>query len=287
MPLYERHPVSMPVIRPVLVAALEGWIDAGLGAATAMAGLLAEIPTETLATFDTDEFLDQRARRPTAVIVDGVMESLTWPEIQLRVGEDLEGHSIAFLVGPEPDIHWRVFVDAIMELAIDLDVRMLVGLGAFPAPTPHTRPVRLAATSTDGEIAHKIGFVQGSIEVPAGVEAALEMAFRDAGITAVGLWARVPHYASGMPYPAASAALVDGLVSVAGLSIDSSELHSAGDSARTHVEELIAENPKHMEMVRQLEKTMDATEGNALDLGIVPSGDEIAAELQRYLNNER
>ncbi len=45
MPLYERHPVSKPVIQPVLVAALEGWIDAGLGAATAMAGLLAEIPT--------------------------------------------------------------------------------------------------------------------------------------------------------------------------------------------------------------------------------------------------
>ncbi len=287
MPLYQRRSISKTVEEPVLVVALEGWIDAGMAAATAMAGMLAEIPTETLATFDTGDLLDQRARRPTAVIVDGVMEALSWPEIELRVGEDLDGNSIAFLTGPEPDIHWSMFVESVLELAHDLRVRMMVGLGAFPAPAPHTRPVRIAATSSSEEIALKIGFVQGSIEVPAGIEAALEMAFRREEISAVGLWARVPHYASGMPYPAASAALVDALVAVTGLSIDSSALHSAGDSARTHIDELIAENPKHHEMVRQLESTMDATEGNALDLGIVPSGDEIAAELQHYLNGER
>ena len=86
-----------------------------------------------------------------------------------------------------------------------------MGLGAFPAPVPHTRPVRLASTATTQELAAQVGFVPGTIDVPAGIHAALERGFADAGIPAVGLWARVPHYVAAMPYPAASAALLDGL----------------------------------------------------------------------------
>jgi predicted ATP-grasp superfamily ATP-dependent carboligase len=286
MALYARQPARQPD-QPVLVVALEGWVDAGLGATSATTALLGSIPTEVLATFDGDDLIDQRARRPVLRIVDGVNAGLTWPEIRLLVGEDRTGNDIVLLVGPEPDLHWRPFVASVVELAQELGVRLAVGLGAFPAAAPHTRPVRLAATATTPELASRVGVVPGTLEVPAGIEGALEEGFAATDIPAVGLWARVPHYVSAMPYPAASAALVDGLASVAGLTLESAGLHSAADVTRSRVDELIAQSSEHKAMVSQLEDNIDAAEGTPLDLGTLPSGDEIAAELERYLRGER
>lgn len=286
MALYTIERTTTELEHPVLVVSLEGWVDAGLGAATATANLLSAIPTETVATFDSEELIDYRARRPVMRIEEGVNAGLSWNGIQLRAGRDRTGEHVAFLIGPEPDLRWRGFVDAVVELAGNLGVRLAVGLGAFPAPAPHTRPVKLAATATSRELASRVGFVTGSLEVPAGIESALEQGFARAGIPAVGLWARVPHYVAAMPYPAASAALIDGLAAVGGLSIDSSALHAAADDTRRRVDELIAQSDEHTAMVRQLEASIDAVEGNPLDLGEVPSGDEIAAELERYLRGE-
>jgi proteasome assembly chaperone (PAC2) family protein len=137
---------------PVLVICLEGWIDAGLGANLAIGALLSTITTEVLATFDTEYFIDQRARRPIVRISDGVTAELTWPEIQLRYGHDGDGADIIFLVGPEPDFHWSDFVDVVTDAAGRFDVRMVVGLGAFPAPTPHTRPVRIIGTAPEASV---------------------------------------------------------------------------------------------------------------------------------------
>ncbi len=288
MSLYERHGGRQPE-RPVLVVALEGWVDAGLGADGAISSLLSAEPTELVATFDGEALIDQRARRPVAHIAHGVNEGLTWPTIQLRLGTDRAGADVCYLVGPEPDFRWRQFVSDVVELSGRLGVRMAVGLGAFPAPAPHTRPIRLAATAppASAELVPRIGIVQGEIDVPSGVWGALELAFGDAGITAVGLWARVPHYVSGMTFPAASAALLDGLAAIAGLSVDSIELHTAADAARRQVDELIAKSAEHSQLVRQLERNVDAAEGNPLDVGQIPTGDELAAELERYLRDER
>jgi hypothetical protein len=286
MALYARQSSRQPD-RPVLVIALEGWVDAGLGATSATSALLGSIPTEVLATFDGDDLIDQRARRPVLRIVDGLNAGLNWPEIRLLVGEDRTGNDMLFLVGPEPDLHWRPFVAGVVELAGELGVRLAVGLGAFPAAAPHTRPVRLAATATTPELASRVGVVPGTMEVPAGIEAALEEGFAATEIPAVGLWARVPHYVSAMPYPAASAALVDGLANVAGLTLESASLHAAADVTRSRVDELIAQSNEHKAMVSQLEDNIDAAEGTPLDLGPLPSGDEIAAELERYLRGER
>ena len=94
--------------RPVLVIGLEGWVDAGLGAATAIASVLASGGSELVATFDGDHFLDQRARRPVVHLVDGVNTEITWPQTQLRTSKDQAGHDVLYLVGPEPDFHWRL-----------------------------------------------------------------------------------------------------------------------------------------------------------------------------------
>lgn len=287
MPLYERHP-SRALEHPVLVTSLEGWIDAGLGAATATLTLLGGRQSDVVATFDSDELIDHRARRPVVRIADGINTGLSWPEINLRSTRDDAGNDLLFLVGPEPDIRWHAFVSSVVELAVELDVRLAAGLGAFPAAAPHTRPVRLAATATSMELAAQVGVIQGNLDVPAGVQAALEPALAEAGIPAVGLWARVPHYVSAMPYPAASAALVEGLASVADLQLDASGLRAAADETLSRVDTLIAQSSDHTEMVRQLESSIDAAEGNPLDLGgEIPSGDQIAAELERYLRGER
>ena len=284
---YELHEQRL-FDRPVLVIALEGWVDAGLGASTAIGSLLTEAPTDPLATFDGDHFLDQRARRPLARIVDGVTTELNWPETQIRYGVDEAGNDVLYLIGPEPDFHWRDFVEGVVGLAIDYGVRMVVGLGAFPAPAPHTRPVKLAATAPEAsaDLVERIGIVHGELEVPAGVMSALELAFAEVAVPAVTLWARVPHYVAGMPFPEASAALIDGLASVAGLVLDSSTLHGAADSSRRQVDELIAGNLEHLAMVRKLEESVDASEGNALGVDQLPSGEEIAAELERFLRGE-
>jgi PAC2 family len=285
--IFEMHR-EPDVTDPVLVVCLEGWVDAGLGATTAIAALLGQGETEPVVTFNGEHFLDQRARRPVARIVNGVTTELTWPHTIVRQGQDESGRDMLFLVGPEPDFHWRAFTDAVVGLARAWQVRLVVGLGAFPAPAPHTRPVKLAATAPEASahLIELVGIVQGELEVPAGVSAALEMAFGAAGIPVVSLWARVPHYVAGMPFPEASAALMEGLASVAALSLDSSALRRAGDSSRRQVDQLIADNAEHQAMVRRLEESIDASEGNAMGVEAVPSGDEIAAELERFLRGE-
>jgi hypothetical protein len=222
-------------------------------------------------------------------IARGVNEGLTWPVIQMRLGQDLIGTEVCYLVGPEPDFRWPTFVKSVVSLCRDLRVRMVVGLGAFPAPAPHTRPVRLAATAppSSADLVAEIGIVQGEIDVPSGVWGALELALGEADIAVVGLWARVPHYVSGMSFPSASAALLDGLASVAGLSLDASSLHTAADASLRQVDDLISKSTEHTAMVRQLEHSVDTSEGNPLDVGQLPTGDELAAELERYLRDER
>jgi len=272
---------------PVLVIALEGWIDAGLGASNAIGTMLDTIYTEVLATFDTEYFIDQRARRPIARIIDGVTTELTWPEIQLRFGRDGDGADILFLVGPEPDFHWSDFVDVVTDAAGRFDVRLVVGLGAFPAPTPHTRPVRIIGTApvTSANLLSRVGTVSGELEVPAGISSALELGFSEVDMEIVTLWARVPHYVASMPYPQASAALIDGLASIAGLTLDAGSLRASAEEARQRVDDLITNNPDHTTMVAQLEEAADEVEGISLS-DELPSGDELAAELEKFLRGE-
>ena len=125
-------------------------------------------------------------------------------------------------------MRWHRFIAEVVQLASRLEVELVVGLGAFPAPVPHTRPVRLVGTSTEAELAGQIGFLPAShrraVRRPGGAGVRVRRG-RD---PAVGLWARVPHYVSAMPYPAASAALLDGLARMAELELDTSALHARG-----------------------------------------------------------
>ncbi|CAN5256448.1 PAC2 family protein [soil metagenome] len=268
---------------PVLVLALDGWIDAGFGAANARTALLDGLETLTVAVFDSDELLDHRARRPVMNLVEGVNTGLTWPSIELLAASDGDGNDLLLLVGAEPDHSWRAFSGAVVDLALELGVRVTVGLGAYPAPVPHTRPVRLAVAATSEELAEPGSWMRATVDVPAGIQAAIERRCAEIGLPAVGLWAQVPHYAAAMPYPGASAALVDGLADVGGLVLDSADLHAQAATTRRRLDALIADNEEHRRMVHQLEEQADAAESgdSGLGLGPSPSGDELVAELER------
>lgn len=269
---------------PVLVVALEGWIDAGLGAATALEAILGQTETVAVVEFDTDALLDHRARRPTMVLDDGVNTELIWPSLQIRAATDLDGHDLLLLVGAEPDHQWRGFTSDVVDLALDLGVRMVVGLGAYPAGVAHTRPVNVVATAVDAALAQQVGFVRGRIQVPAGVSAAIERRCADVGLPAVGIWAQVPHYAATMPFPAAGASLIEALHRVAGIRFDLAQLAEDGQRAVRRLDALVADNPEARRVVEQLEAEPDQPIEPGLDA--IPSADELLAEVERFLRDQ-
>jgi proteasome assembly chaperone (PAC2) family protein len=269
---------------PVLVMCLEGWIDAGAAAATAATSILADGAASPLATFDTEQLLDQRARRPIMHLVDGVNTGLTWPAITLSVASDRRGSPLLVLTGPEPDHNWRMFSRAVVDLAMEFDTRLVIGLGAYPAAAPHTRPPHLSSTATSPELAAQVGFVNATLDIPAGVQAAIERECADVDLPAIGLWAQVPHYASGMPYPASAAALLDGIRLVAGLEFSIDALTEEANVTRVQLDELIGRNDEHSALLRQLEEDDDAMRrATESDL---PSGDELAAEVEQFLRDQ-
>lgn len=276
-----------PPQSPVLIIALEGWVDPGYAAATALQALLDQFDTRTFAVFDPDELIDQRARRPRVRVHDGVRGRVIWPSPRLRVGTDLSGAGVLFLTGPEPDYRWRPFAREVTDIAVELGTRLVVGLGAFPAATPHTRPVRLSSTSSDPSLSHQIGYRPGSIEVPARMVDVIGTCCAEVGIPSIGLLARVPHYVGAMPFPAASVALLEGLAKIAKLHVDTESLARTAQNGLRQVDELIAQSEEHVEMVRQLEEQYGGDDGIPIVSDVdIPSGDEIAAELERYLRGE-
>lgn len=281
--LYELH-TQPDLVDPVLLVALEGWIDAGFGAGRAVESLVGQGDGTHVATFDADTLLDFRARRPTMHLIDGVNTGLTWSTTELHAIRSPNGTDVLLLTGVEPDHAWGAFADAVCDLALDFECRMQLGFGAYPAGVPHTRPVVLSATASTDDLAASVGFVRGTIDVPAGVEAVIERAIAEHDLPAIGIWAQVPHYAATMRYPAASARLIDGLNQLSGADFSTAELAEEIESTRTRIDNLIEGNPEHLAMIRQLEQQVDEeTESRIADL---PSGDDLAEELQRFLREQ-
>lgn len=290
MALYELHQ-RPDLTSPVLLVALEGWIDAAGAAEQAMEAIVAQADPVHVATFDADALLDFRARRPLLHLVDGVHSGLRWATTELHAARTPSGADVLLLVGAEPDHAWHAFADAVEALALDLGCRMMVGLGAYPAPAPHTRSVLLSGTSSTEDLASEVGLVRGTVDVPAGMEAVLEQRFADLGLPAVGVWAQVPHYVAAMRYPAAAVRLLEGVNQVAGTDFSVAALADEVTAMRERIDELVAQNPQHVAMIHELEAAYDASL-EALDVaegglaGPLPSGDELAEELQRFLREQ-
>jgi len=268
----------MPILSaPVLVAAFDGWIDAA-GAATACANHVAE-DGEVVASFDVDSLNDYRARRPVLDVVDGVLARMQWPDILLRhvaVG----GRDVLVLVGPEPDYKWKQLGDDVLDLALRLGVVEWISLGAIPAAVPHTRPVPVLATAS-AEASLRNGEQQGPggiLRVPAAALSAVEMAVAGAGIPAVGYYAQVPHYIGTSAYAPATLALLHHLERRLGVSLPLGSLDDDAAAQRQRLDAAIAEDEDSREYLTRLEAL--ASEER------VPSGDELATEIEKYLREQ-
>lgn len=285
---------TLPNLDPsLLIVMLSGWIDASSAAAVVMEMLVTDTNAKTLVTFDSDAFIDYRARRPTMELRDGVNTKLTWSTPQLLLGYDINNKPVLLLAGPEPDIRWQHFTDVVGDLAVALGVRQMLGIGAYPIATPHTRAVQVSCSSPSPEVIASVPYLKSSVDVPAGMEAALEHALTERNIAALGLWAQVPHYVASMAYPAASAALLGAICDSGDLSLDISGIRQQAALQRERLDQLVRTNPEHAAMLTQLEQAFDESHsGNGtLTTGFggapLPSGDEIAAELEQFLREHR
>ncbi len=276
--------VSTPVLHePVLIVHLDGWIDASGCARAAIDTVLEQITPQPVAIFDTEWLIDHRSRRPTMRVVEGINVGLDWPRITLLAGCDGAGHELLVLRGAEPDHNWRSFVAAVVELAQRFNVRRMIGLGAFPVPVPHSRPTRLSVTATNPELV-SLGSSPATLDVPAGIESALERAFKAVSIDAVGVWAQVPHYLSGAPYPAATLALIESLSPAGDLRFDTDNLATESQTTRRQLDDLVTNEDSHREMLAQLEQHYDLRdEGDQL----LPTLDELAEEVEQFLREQQ
>jgi proteasome assembly chaperone (PAC2) family protein len=280
-PLYTM--VSQPDLdSPVLVMALKGWIDAGLGAEQAAGVLTGELDLHTVARFDPDALLDWRARRPVMHLSEGVNTHMSWDETELRWARDHAGNDVLLLLGNEPDHAWLSFSEQVVDLALDLGTRLVIGLGAYPAPVPHTRSVQVAAAASSPELTE--GLVRSDVEAPSGVQSLIERRAALRGLPAVGLWAQVPHYVAAMPYPAASLVLLETVNRIAGLDLPTDDLGERAQASHSRIDQLIGENPEHLAMLHQLEQQAD--EQDTTSRMAATSGDELAAELERFLREQ-
>ena len=270
---------ELPVLEdPVLIAAFEGWNDAGDAASGAVEHLARVWQAEPLVELDSEEYYDYQVNRPQVHQDQQGLRHLTWPTTRVTVlRPPLYPHDLVLVQGIEPNMRWRQFTSEIIGLAMELDVGLVVTLGALLSDTPHTRPVPVTATSETPELQTQFALDESHYEGPTGIVGVLQNACRHAGIPSVSLWAAVPHYVSQPPCPKAALALVRRLEDLLDVPIPLGDLVEETRAWEIGVDELAADDDEVAEYVRQLEEARDAA-----DLPEA-SGEAIAREFERYL----
>lgn len=275
----------------VMVHAFTGFLDAGNAAGLATEALLAR-DTRLLATFDVDELLDYRARRPRMTYVTDHFAAVDIPQIALHEAVDEAGTRFLVLAGPEPDYQWQRFLAAVVAIVDRTGVDLVVGLSGIPWPAPHTRPLGVTLHGTDPALLVGQVSMLGTLEVPGHIGGMMELRLGEEGHTAAGIAAHVPHYLVQFAYPRAAIALLERLASLTGLAVPVADLTSAAVQADVEVAEQLAGSEEFGAVVQALEAQYDqvasmrSAASAASDLapdGDVPSGDEIAAQVEQFL----
>lgn len=288
--LYELADDLPALDRPVLIQALTGFVDAGSASRLARDHLIVNAGERPIATFDLDQLLDYRTRRPPMVFHQDRWEHYEEPRLSLSVAHDVRGTPFLLLSGPEPDLQWERFIRAVLDLVARLGVRMTIGLTAIPMAVPHTRPTGVTAHGTRRELLAGFTTWPQRIQVPGSVGTLLEYRMGQRGLDAVGLVAHVPHYLAQAEYPAAAERLVTAVAQVARLDLPVDDLHTAAQMVHSEVERQVAQAEEAAALVQALEQQYDAhsqraaREGDSgTPRGPLPTADELAAELERFL----
>lgn len=268
---------------PIMIVAFEGWNDAGDSASTALEHLQLSWDAASAGELNPDDYYDFQVARPTISIVDGVTRNLEWPSTTLSTcrPEGLD-HDIVFVKGPEPNFRWRAFCAELLSHAEQYGVSRVITLGALLADTAHTRPIPITGSAHDSETIERSGLERSKYQGPSGITGVLHDACVQAGIPAISIWAAVPHYVSHPPCPKATLALLRALEDVVDVEIPMGTLPEQAEEWQRTVSELAEDDEEVREYVRSLEERGDQ-EVNLEET----SGEQIAADFQRYLRRRR
>jgi proteasome assembly chaperone (PAC2) family protein len=278
---WQERPTSLR--DPVLVAAFRGWNDAAAAASSTLSFVAGRLDARPIAVIDPDDFYDFQATRPQIDLsTPGEAHLIRWPEVELSaVSAPGLARDLVLVAGAEPSMRWRAFCGLLLDAARDMGVKLVVTLGSLLADVPHTRPVRLTGMASDPELIAGLGMRQPSYRGPTGIVGVLHEAAMERGFSAVSLWAPASHYAAGVTNAKATLALVRGLEAVTGLTIDADDLDAAAHAYVDQVSRAVEADPRLRTLVEQLEQAADQEASD--DPGPLPSGEELAAEFERYL----
>ena len=277
------HFESRPGLRrPAFVVAIRGWNDGGEAATLAARYLMEQWGSSVFATLDPEDFVDFQVSRPTVRLEEGVTRVIEWPVGEFHVSEPGE-RSVVFFTAVEPNMRWRTFCGAVVDVATDLGAETLVTLGAFLTNVPHSRPVPLVGTARTQDETRRFGLSPSQYEGPTGIVGVMHDAAVRAGLPSVSLWAAVPHYLPATSNPKAALAMVERLNEILGVEVSTDGLVQATREWEEGVGNLLEDNEELRDYVRQLEEAVD--EGETELQTEVPSGDSIAAELERFLRD--
>ena len=290
--------------RPVLIVAFEGWNDAGEAATTAARHLDTAWNGEPFATIDAENFYDFTSTRPH-VRLDGAERVIDWPTNEFSAGviDGTNRHAV-LLVGAEPQLRWKTFSRLVLEVAQTLQVEFVISLGALLADVPHSRPTRITGTSADPAIIERYALIASRYEGPTGIVGVLHDSFGSSGIASCSLWATVPHYLPSTTSPKAALALVERTTEILGVSVPTIDLQLGAVDYERQVNDVVDTDDEMRGFVRTLEESYDVCdddddfddEDDTDDVdprivfmksdGNLPTGDDLASELERFLREQ-
>ncbi len=263
---------------PIMIAAFEGWNDAGESATGAINHLLTSWTHHKLGMMDPEDYYDFQVNRPAIKVDERVVREIIWPNTVLfEVSTPHLDNDFIIVKGIEPSMRWRTFASELLDIADDYEVTMSITLGALLSDTPHTRPITVTGSGAHPDVAGRLGIEISKYEGPTGIIGVLQDAAHQRGIDAVSLWASVPHYVSTPPCPKASLALINALEDFLDISIPQGDLPERSSSWEIQVNQMAAEDSEVGDYVKQLETSKDAAE--------LPeaTGESIAREVERFL----
>jgi predicted ATP-grasp superfamily ATP-dependent carboligase len=267
---------------PVIIAAFEGWNDAGEAASGVISHLSLAWQAAPAGAIDPEDYYDFQVTRPMTEVAEGRTERLIWPTTRLLVAQqETAGRDVVLVQGIEPNMRWRAFCAELVTAFEAAGADLVLLLGALLADSPHTRPVPVTAAASDPALAADLRAEPVDYKGPTGILGVLQHACADAGLPAVSLWASVPHYVAQPPCPKATLALLRGVEDVLDVSLPLADLPAEARAWERGVDELAEQDSEVAEYVRTLEEAKDAT-----DLPEA-SGDAIAREFERYLRRRR
>jgi proteasome assembly chaperone (PAC2) family protein len=268
-----------PLRSPVMIAAFEGWNDAGDAASAAVEQMGLTWDATPLTELDPEGYYDFQVSRPTVKLVDGVTRTIEWPTTRLSVCRLPDAaHDVILVHGIEPNFRWRAFCDELLKIALEHEVSTVLSLGALLADVPHTRPIQVTGSAHDETTAERLNLTRSRYQGPTGISGVFQDACVQAGIPSVSFWASVPHYVSQAPSPKATLALLHRVEEALDVEVPLGALPQQAEEWETEVSQIASEDEEISEYIRSLEEREEADEP------LQPaSGESIAAEFERYL----